>query len=176
LVSDGEQPADGAADQRPIKICPDCAETVLAAARRCRFCGYRFDSGARERRSPLEELTGGLIRRDRPGDLHEILAGWDYALAAGDNVRFFRPAGWEGRSGYLLVTDGELVFFGAAGRRQHAVGFSRPLSSLTGVETTGRLGRRQLVLGFASEEIVLRDDGERGELAQLVEYLRAFAG
>jgi TM2 domain-containing membrane protein YozV len=27
------------------KVCPDCAETVQAAAKVCRFCGYRFDSG-----------------------------------------------------------------------------------------------------------------------------------
>ena len=26
------------------KACPDCAETIKAAARVCRFCGYRFEA------------------------------------------------------------------------------------------------------------------------------------
>jgi hypothetical protein len=26
----------------PLKVCPDCAESVQAAARVCRFCGYEF--------------------------------------------------------------------------------------------------------------------------------------
>lgn len=33
-----------AADQ-DAKVCPECAETVKRAARKCRFCGYRFDQG-----------------------------------------------------------------------------------------------------------------------------------
>jgi len=28
------------------KVCPDCAEDVKAAARRCRFCGYEFHQAA----------------------------------------------------------------------------------------------------------------------------------
>jgi peptidoglycan/LPS O-acetylase OafA/YrhL len=30
-------------DDRKTKICPDCAETVLAAARKCKHCGHEFD-------------------------------------------------------------------------------------------------------------------------------------
>lgn len=31
-------------EQATDKVCPDCAETVKAEARVCRFCGHRFDS------------------------------------------------------------------------------------------------------------------------------------
>jgi hypothetical protein len=39
----------GASSSRPgqepdVKACPDCAEGVLSAARKCRYCGYRFDA------------------------------------------------------------------------------------------------------------------------------------
>jgi Uncharacterised protein family UPF0547 len=33
-----------AAPSGPTQTCPDCAETVLAAARVCKHCGYRFDA------------------------------------------------------------------------------------------------------------------------------------
>lgn len=29
----------------PTKVCPDCAETVLADARICRFCRHEFEAG-----------------------------------------------------------------------------------------------------------------------------------
>jgi hypothetical protein len=29
--------------QPPQKTCPDCANTVLTAARKCQYCGYRFN-------------------------------------------------------------------------------------------------------------------------------------
>ena len=38
-------PLDMGAEQRAeaTKLCPDCAEEVKAAARVCRFCGFRFE-------------------------------------------------------------------------------------------------------------------------------------
>jgi Uncharacterised protein family UPF0547 len=34
-----DRPASGS-----LKTCPDCAESVMSAARVCRYCGFRFDT------------------------------------------------------------------------------------------------------------------------------------
>jgi hypothetical protein len=38
--------ASPAAGQAQTKKCPDCAETILADAKVCKHCGYRFDASA----------------------------------------------------------------------------------------------------------------------------------
>lgn len=38
----GEQPADDIAPESDEKVCPQCAETVKAAAKICRYCRYEF--------------------------------------------------------------------------------------------------------------------------------------
>ena len=50
------------ADQRAMKQCPDCAEMVLEAARKCRYCGYRFD-GQQSSQASEEGLFAHLLRR-----------------------------------------------------------------------------------------------------------------
>ena len=47
-----------------MKACPDCAELVLEAARKCRYCGYRFDRPPSQ--APQEGLFAHLFRRPAP--------------------------------------------------------------------------------------------------------------
>jgi TM2 domain-containing membrane protein YozV len=42
-----------------IKICPDCAEEVRAAARKCRYCGHAFDPSLAAVPMPVQ-VVGGL--------------------------------------------------------------------------------------------------------------------
>ena len=46
--------------ERPTKVCPDCAETVLAEAKVCKHCGKRFEEDAEP--SVVEE-------QDEPADV-----------------------------------------------------------------------------------------------------------
>jgi len=40
-----------------IKTCPDCAESILFAARKCRFCGFRFDENQIQERALDVEMS-----------------------------------------------------------------------------------------------------------------------
>jgi hypothetical protein len=93
-----------------MKQCPDCAEMVLEAARKCRYCGYRFDR-PEPKASAREGLFAHLFRRSAPRlTMAETLAQLGVELAPGE-----RPAGlWLGRvkgiDGYVALTDQRLCF------------------------------------------------------------------
>jgi hypothetical protein len=147
------QPDNSAAamnDERPSKRCPECAESVLAAARKCRFCGYRF--GATTGVSPDTSIRG-LVRRLRRPIPSTTLAG-QLAEVGVDLQANERPVGmWLGQvdrgDGYVMVTDSRL-FFVRSSRRS---GDSRPpqqrwLAEIGSVKVRRKLLRRSLVIGW----------------------------
>ena len=134
-------------DEQEYKRCPDCAEQVLAAARKCRYCGYRFDAGRREQAAgALATLIPGLVQRRREASMPEVLADWNVPLVPGEKVMFFTVGVADDRPGYLLVTSGRVVFFAQSGRRDHETHFAYPLSRIGGVRRRGPRWNPRLVL------------------------------
>lgn len=129
------------------KRCPDCAEQVLAAARKCRYCGYRFDTGRGARSvGTLAALIPGLVRPTRRSTMPELLADWNVALQPEETVRVFSLAVADGRPGYLLVTGGRVIFFAQRGRRDHEMYFAYATSAIRGATRRGPRWRRRLIL------------------------------
>jgi hypothetical protein len=129
------------------KQCPDCAEQVLAAARKCRYCGYRFDGRRRSGgASLLGDLLGGLRKDTTNATFEEVLADWGTNLDEGEVVQWFRLADVDHHPGYLLLTSRRLVFFNETSRTTHERAFEYPLTLLSDVRLSGRGSKRRLEL------------------------------
>jgi hypothetical protein len=120
---------------------------VLAAARKCRYCGYRFDGRKRAGAGGLlGDLLGGLRRDTSDATLEEILADWGTSLGEGEVVEWFRLADVDHQTGYLLVTSRRLAFFNETSRTGHERAFEYPLALLSDVRLSGRGSKRRLEL------------------------------
>jgi hypothetical protein len=129
-----------------MKACPDCAEMVLAAARKCRYCGYEFRPAASA--SPNASLFGFLMRRSAPElTMTETLEQLGVELDPGERLDGL----WLGRAyssdGYVVLTDARLIFAAGLRRapanpppRQHS------LDELAGAEVATRHWKSELVL------------------------------
>jgi Uncharacterised protein family UPF0547 len=165
-VTEDQEPA------RPAyKQCPDCAERVLAAARKCRYCGYRFDGRRRSAGGSLLMDLLGPLRRDTTGTtFEEVFADWGTALGEGEDVEWFHLADVDHHPGYLLVTSRRLVFFNQTSLTTHERAFEYPLTLLSDVRMSGRGAKRRLELRVGTLGHAVQ--GPRGsELEQLGGYL-----
>lgn len=167
-------------DDRPTKTCPDCAEEVLEAARKCRFCGYRFDEvdPAAPASYPGSEsgLLGGLLIRRKPVTTtpRQLVGAAGVTLATDEEIRFFRFARVNGHDGILVITDTRLFFLEIVGRR-HRPRFENDLVHVLGAEISRRLGRTRLEIRCAGGEELVVAGLKRTDLDELRERLQAGA-
>jgi len=149
---------------REEKTCPDCAELVLAQARVCRYCGYRFASVL---------PTRGLNWIRRPAEakpLPVLLLEWGVELAGDEEVAFFGLCTVDSDSGFLLVTHRRLVFFAQRGSRRL---LDWTPEQLRDVEADGRRRRARLRLSGEQGSVTLRHFASTAALGQLVDALAA---
>ena len=151
----GPVPGDApAGDQRPMKACPDCAELVLAAARKCRYCGYEFRPAphARPFGNTGAASNGGtfasLLRRSAPQlSKTETLEQLGVGLDPGERLDGLWLGRAYGTDGYVVLTDARLFFVAGLRRepgdpppRQHS------LDELADAEVATRHWKSGLVL------------------------------
>lgn len=163
---------------RKHRTCPDCAETVLAEARVCRYCGFRFDGG---------ERTGALAPIGAPAAgarLPELLPAWGVELAAGEDVAFFGPCRMDSDHGYLLVTTARLVFLAPArgsvrawltAPKQLRTLLDWPLAGVSHAEVDGRWGRSRLHVRGPDRGVTLRGFDAKRTFARVADQLLAAA-
>jgi hypothetical protein len=161
------------------KTCPECAEPVRSAARKCRFCGWRFDGG----RSGGRGLRSLLRSSPTAFDLPSLLENWGTPLERDEQVAFFLLARARDTNGFLLVTDMQVCFFakpvsGLLSRNSTDTEllFSHPVGMLAGVSTVGSRRKPALRLLGRGEELLLSGVAPRSRLAEVARYLQACQG
>ncbi len=137
-----------------MKACPDCAELVLAAARKCRYCGYEFRPAPRAGlpATPGRPATAArsppcCAGRRRALSKTETLEQLGVDLDPGERLDGLWLGRAYGTDGYVVLTDARLFF--VAGLRQRA-GDPAPrqhsLDELADAEVATRHWKSALVL------------------------------
>jgi hypothetical protein len=166
----GEEPS-ATQDERAMKACPDCAELVLEAARKCRYCGYRFDRPPSQ--AQQEGLFAHLFRRPAAHlTMTETLQQLGVELDPGE-----RPAGlWlarvRGVDGYVVLTDERLCFvMGLRHRNETRAPWQRRLAELAGAEISTHRRKATLVLRWRDSPALSIDGLEQKDLHRLYSAL-----
>lgn len=143
--------------QDGLKRCPDCAETIKAQARVCRFCGYRFESPP----AADQAATGG------PDSVPELLQEWGTTLGNEERVAFFthahirlvRPGTVVSTDGFLVLTGLRLLFF-IQPRRRFTLKSSNTPAELLVERAMHELGYAKLLPRWHRAGLRLGDDLE----------------
>lgn len=146
---------------------------VLEEARKCRYCGYRFDGRARATSPPAEEGgVLGLIRRPAPPPVSvpELLEGWDIPLRDDEDSGVLCHAAIEELSGYVVVTERRFLFVPTVRRKAPVAGRQEHLlDDLLRIHHGRRRLRRVLLIEWRDTQTVVSSDGM--QLARLHDLL-----
>jgi hypothetical protein len=148
------------------KRCPDCAEQVLAAARKCRYCGYRFGrTGAR-----TGDSLADLVRTppERKKTVPELLSQWGTPLAADESVVYFGHCWCDRRLGFLLVTNARVAFYAGRGDRRL---LDWPRGEVSAFTQRRRLDGNQLRLSGPGGEVTLSRFASRRDFDEIAAAL-----
>jgi Uncharacterised protein family UPF0547 len=130
-----------------MKPCPDCAELVLEAARKCRYCGYRFDRPSSSQ-PPQEGLFAHLFRRSAPHlTMTETLQQLGVDVEPGERTTGLWLGQVKGIDGYVILTDARLIFIiGLRHQQGSPAPWQHRLVELAGAEITSHRWKAALLL------------------------------
>ena len=137
---------------------------VLAEARVCRYCGYRFAS------APATRALGWLRRPAEPKPLPALLLDWGIELPGDEEVAFFGLCSVDSEAGFLLVTNLRLVVFAQRGSRKL---LEWTVEQIRDLELHGRRGRASLSLSGDAGSVTLRHFASESARGQVLEALAA---